>query len=259
MAKGKNLAEEIGRDIKKDIVDVFSDSKKQKKSATAKKATLYMIFTAIILFIICTVLLITSLTIKTQAVKAAYADSKISASEKSYKKMEKKIFDIGEERYHTSNSVNINIGPLKEQSLLRILEVKDTHFYKSTTDKKTKSKAWYKVIGTGIFSVNMNLSEIITDEERNYILIKIPEPILQDNLEIEIERLHFESGLFEGIDKGIEIVQSAEKQGRAEIKEKLCANQEFFNCAKISAKEILIDIAKESNPDIDVTVEVEFF
>lgn len=135
----------------------------------------------------------------------------------------------------------------------------DTIYFKYI-GAKANSEAWYKIIGTGVFTVDMALAEIIVDEERNYILIRVPQPTLQPNLfNVKMEEFHFDSRGFEGIAVGGALAAKAQMEGCENIKNKILASQAYYDCAKSAAVAQLVKMAEDCNPDIKIKVDVEFF
>lgn len=240
---------------------VVDKNEKPSQRKNAKKTPFFIMYTIIIiLFVLCVSLLWISCKIKVDEAKNAYDKAKPESENIGYENTEKKLFGLGEKRYHTSNRIDISIDGIEKDHFLETLKVKEIDYYIHNGDENIKSKAWYKIIGEGTFVVNMDLAEIITDEERNYILIKVPLPTLQtDAFNVTVEQFYFDKGNFEGIKKGEELASMAEKEGYKKIKAKILGKQEYFKCAKNSAKSQLINLAKECNPGIDVNVDVEFF
>lgn len=260
---------DVIEDIKEELEEELEEEEKEKtkknpkdsnNKSSNKKTTLKMVATTVLLFVSCVLLLIASLTIKIKATEKSYNESKDSSEHTAYNKTRQKLYELGERRYHVSNRIGISIDGIEKVSSLEALEVKEIYYYIHEGDKEYKSKAWYKVTGTGTFTVNMKLAEIITDEERNYILIRIPNPTIQSNdLNVKVEEYHFDSNIFEGVDVGEGLALKAEKEGYKEIKKRISADQNYFVYAKNAAEDILVDLAKKCNPDIEVEVEVKFF
>lgn len=260
----KNIVEDV-KEITEEAIDELEDvikkkSKKSHKQAKSKKTTLIMVAITVLLFLLCIILLVISFTIKTDATRTAYINTKTEFENAAYEEMGKTLYNLGEQRYHTSNKIGISIDGIKKVYSLETLEVTEIDYYIHSGDKDIKSEAWYKIIGTGVFTINMSLAEIIVDEERNYILIRVPEPTINsDDFNVTVQEFHFEANIFEGVASGEGIAEKAEKEGYKNIKAKILSNQDYFNCAKNSAESQLIDLAKKCNPNLDVEVAVEFF
>ena len=206
---------------------------------------------------LCIILLVASFVIKVKATDHAYDDTKTQIDTATHETIKNQIIAVGEERYHTSNEFSITIDSIKTQSLLTVLEVKDVYYYIGSKNKK--SEAWYKFNGIGEYAVNMNFAEIIVDEERKLIYIKIPEPILKDDIKIETQEYYFEKHLFDSVADGVEIAREAELEARDELEKSIKNNLDYYEYAKRAAKEQIIELVKKFNPDIEIKVEVEFF
>ena len=260
----KNIADDVIEDAKEEIdelqeeIEEAIENDEELKDPKKKKTTLVMIATVIALFILCLILLITSFVIKKNAALDAYDIAKAQSDSATHDVIKDKIIAAGEERYHTSNEISITIEGIKKQHLFEVLEVKDIYYYIGSENNK-KSEAWYKFIGTAQYVVNMDLAEIIVDEARSYILIRVPKPILKNGISIKTEQYHFEDHLFVNVADGVEIAREAELEGREELEKSLKGNADNYKYAENAAEESIIDLAKSVNPHIDVKVEVEFF
>lgn len=260
----KNIADDVIEDAKEEIdelqeeIEEAIENDEEFKVPKKKKTTLVMIATVIALFILCVILLIASFVIKKNAASNAYVDAKAQSDSATHDVIKDKIIAAGEERYHTSNELSITIEAIKKQGLLNVLEVKDIYYYIGSENNK-KSEAWYKFIGTAQYVVNMNFAEIIVDETRNHIFIRVPKPILQNGISIKTEQYHFEKHFFESVADGVEIAREAELKGREELENSIKNNSKHYEYAESAAKEKIIELAKDFNPHIEVKVEVEFF
>ena len=255
-----DAANDIFSEAKEEFAETVESNNKKRKKHKKKKTTLIMVLVVIALFVLCVALLAISFSIKKDAVQDAYNSMKSEARDTAYAEMGQKIFNIGEKRYHVGNEVGITVKNLENVSSLEALEITEIYYHIDEGKEKTKSQAWYKVTGTGVYTVNMELAEIITDDERNYILIRVPSPTLQtDDFDVTVEQFHFENKNFEEVEAGEEIAVKAEKEGYKNIKSSILSNQDYFNCAKNAAESQLIKLAKECNPDIEIEADVEFF
>lgn len=273
MADIKDIAKDIISDVKEEIEEVVEEIQEDddveeitddkidndKKHLKKKnKKTLIMALIAILLFILCIFLIVVTFTIRTQSLNSAYNSTKEEAESSAYENTGKMIFAIGEKRYHTSNDVTIYIDGIKARFDQNILTVLEWDYYIHEGNSDVKSKAWYKITRDGTFVVNMNLAEIITDAERKYILIRVPEPTLQMG-NISVETYNFEGNIFEGLGDGVSLAQNVTAESGEKIREKIAGNQDYFIYAKNLAQSQLIQLAKDCNPNLDVEVAVEFF
>ena len=249
--------EELTEEISEHIETKNSIKKGEKKHKS--KTTLTLFTVACSLFILCISLLIASIAIKGNAAKEAYDTAKNSADNQAYNDTKSKIIDAGKDRYKVTNDVSITIGEIKSKGDLSVLEFSDVHYYTSGTDSLFKQDVCYKISGTAKYLVNMRLSEIIVDQERKYVLIRIPEPVFSENIDYETERFYVEDSIFKSISDGAKISQDVEKNAYPELQRKLRSNTKYFEYAKINAKETLIEEVKKYNPNLEIEVEVEFF
>ena len=174
--------------------------------------------------------------------------------------------------------MSITIGNLREEQKLEVLKVsevtyetpqpKDQGWFEELVTSITGIFAadvvsWLEVPGNGVFTVNLQASEFIIDEERKYVLIRVPNPELTEfTIDYEnVELLLFEEGgAFKnsakyGVDKAIEQLQSAELT----MMQKVNNNQEFYKRARESTEKMLVNLVTQLNPQLeDLVVKVEF-
>lgn len=114
-----------------------------------------------------------------------------------------------------------------------------------------------------MFTVDLRTAEFIIDEERAYVLLRIPRPELTEftiNF-ANVEILYFEdSGVFKnsakaGVDLALEALQDAEQT----LWEEILSDQRFYQAAYDNAVSLLTCLIMELNPDFpNLTVDVEF-
>lgn len=264
MSNIKNIINNMVNDVVDDAKDELSElqeeieNDEEFKEHKKKKTTLIMIFAACCLLLLCVVSLVAYCFIATDTAFDNYITTKNQTHTDTHEIVKNQILAAGEERYHTSNEISITIDAIKKQSKLSVLDVKDIYYYTGSENNK-KSDGWYKFTGTGKYEINMNFAEIIVDDERKHIFIRIPEPVLNENINIDIEQYHFEKHLFSSVGDGVNIAHEAEIRGREEIEKDLKNNLQHIECAKFAAKEQIINLVKKLNPNIDIEIQVEFF
>ena len=252
-----------------------------------KKFRLPVSGSSLIVIILCAVLLcvITFLAIRsidegTDAVKDAYADKKNEVAAKVYDSFYQKSYDISEEKHHVKNEVLINFGSLREESRLEVLRVSNVEYVTPESDEgKTfiddivdrllepiysrNVVVWLEVPGNGIFTVDIKSSEFIFDNERRYVLLRIPSPELTE-FSIDyanVALLNFkDGGLLKNPPKvGEDLAREQLQAAELGMRQEMYTNQRFYQSAKEAAVSILTSFVKELNPGIsDLTVEVEF-
>lgn len=255
MSDFKYMANEIVDEISNDIEKAAPNSPQKNKSS---------IFTLGIvtfcLIVLCTCLLVATINIKTNAAKNSYNTAKNAAEEAAYQKTADKIISIGEERYHVHNDVHITIESISTEPKLEVLDVEDVSYQIFDDESEfTKSNAWYRFSGRGTYTVDMEHSEIVVDEERNYILIRVPKPVLSDFKITNRETLLFKEKGWETISDGYNLARTAEAKAYEEIRQSISSNQDFYQAALHSAETVLKNLAAQSNPGVEVVIDVEFY
>lgn len=199
------------------------------------------------------------------ATQQAYQKTKAEESGKVYDD----FFDAGknfaEEQLHSSNRVYIQIGKIQEEEKLEVLRVSDVDYIiwdKEDKDNKYDITSWRKVPAMGVFTVNLKASEIIKDDERKYVLVRIPSPQLTDfTLDDENkETLFFHTGLFDNTPgDGADITAEQDKEAYRNLKKSMSTNSDYYQQSKDSAKTTIKNLVAQMNPDINgLIVDVEF-
>lgn len=214
----------------------------------------------------------------TGAALDSFDNAKDQAVEDVYQFFYDKSFEAAEKAHHVSNNVSITIGDLREEQKLEVLKVSDVAY--ETPEPKDQGwfdeliesvtgifdadvVSWLEVPGNGVFTVNLQAGEFIIDEERQYVLIRVPSPELTEfAIDYEnVELLLFEEGgAFKnsakyGVDKAMEQLQSAELTMMQNVNN----NQEFYKRARASTEKMLVNLVQQLNPQLPkLSVEVEF-
>ena len=231
-----------------------------------------------VLLCTCVYMIIDTFTVGANAANDSFGTAKDEAIDEVYQIFYDKSFEAAEKEHHVSNNVSITIGDLREEQKLEVLKVSEVTY--ETPQPKDQGGfeglitnitgvfsadviSWLEVPGNGVFTVNLQASEFIIDEERGYVLIRVPNPELTEfAIDYEnVELLLFEEGgAFKnsakyGVDKAIEQLQSAELT----MMQKVNNNQEFYKRARESTEKMLVNLIKQLNPQVDdLTVQVEF-
>ena len=259
-----------------------SHVKSKKRSRSPKRGNKSfnscMLAVSAILLCFCIYFSLDTLSVGAEAAAESFATEKDKANEEAYQFFYDKSFEAAEKAHHVSNRVSISVGDLREEQKLEVLKVsevtyevpkpKDQNRFKATVEKvmgffDAEAESWLEVPGNGVFVVNLRAGEFIIDEERQYVLIRVPSPELTSfTIDYEnVELLTFEKGgIFKnnakyGMDMAVEELQSAELTMRHDVNN----NQKFYERAKDSAEKMLISLVKQLNPELpDLVVEVEF-
>lgn len=172
-------------------------------------------------------------------------------------------YQRAEKENHVANEVSIVVDSLQLKSDLRVLEVYDVEYSIHTADSnEAKIDSWLMIPGKGAFTVDMKAAEFIIDEERDYVLVRVPRPELKNCGIIyeEVKKLLYENGgCKEDPDFGEEQARNQLEEGFLLIQERLCSDPMFYNSAENAARNIITSMVKALNLDVkNLTVDVEF-
>lgn len=176
-------------------------------------------------------------------------------------------YNLGEAAYHVKNRGIISIENIQERADLEVLAVSDVEYI---TNEKSGDKvtSWLEVPGTGVFTVNLAMSEFVIDDMRHYVLARVPKPeIKAENIQIDTKKVKilayqnnhwiFDNG---SVEEGEELARRQMSEAQAIIQEDVQSNERYFEIAKSSAESIIKQLIKSLNKDVaNLDVEVEFF
>lgn len=203
------------------------------------------------------------------AVKA-FAKAKTAEEENTYNNYYEASFAKAEKEYHVSNRVKIQVDSVKEKASLDVLEVSSVaDIIDDGTENDQGAISWLEATGTGVFVVDLAAGEYLVDQERNRVLVRVPEPkfdrlkiskteqkLFKDNTIKILGTFQFNDGSTQA---GEALAQKQRIQANTQLREEIVSNQRFFESAKSSAENLIINLVKELNRDIpDLIVEVEF-
>ena len=123
--------------------------------------------------------------------------------------------------------------------------------------------SWLEVPGYGVFTVDLQSAEFIIDNERGYVLIRLPYPELSEfTIDYEnVEVLNFEdSGIFKNSAKvGEDLARKQLQSAELTMRQSVNSNQKYYQAAENDATNILLNLVKQLNPQIEnLVVDVEF-
>lgn len=278
----KNIIERFFKEAPTDelMVSETHDKPKKRKSEeiSRKQFILGALAISALLLCFCVYMILDTLTVGAGATIDSFNVAKDEAAEGVYQFFYDKSYEAAEKAHHVSNNVSISIGTLKEEQKLEVLKVSDVTY--ETPKPKDQNGfeglianitgifdaevvSWLEVPGNGVFTVNLQAGEFIIDEERQYVLIRVPNPELTEfAIDYEnVELLLFEEGgAFKnsakyGVDKAVEQLQSAELTMMQNVNN----NQEFYKRARESTEKMLMNLVKQLNPQLpNLLVEIEF-
>lgn len=198
-----------------------------------------------------------------EAAEESYTTTKTATVEEIKQQQYQKAFEAAEERYHTSNDVSIVVGALSEEAKLEVLEVYDVQYViEDETENEGNIISWLEVPGKGTFTIDLKASEFIIDNERRYVLVRVPEPELTECTIIykDVKRLLFENDMFnESIAVGETVAQKQLNEGYLLIEKSFASNTQYYDSAITAAESMIINLIKSLNMEIlDLEVEIEF-
>lgn len=208
------------------------------------------------------VLLLCSIVISCYIGMNRMKDAFEEADEEAYNNIYQVAFEKAEKANHVSNYALISIEDMHEIERLEVLEVQGSEFVIKNADEKNKITSWLEVKGTGIFTVDLSMGEFITDSERRYVLVRVPNPVLT-NVKVTGTDTRFwkdDRIVSNGsVKEGVELSQNQMSEGRIKIEDSMRRSRRFNEESKNAARRILTALVQEWNPNIpELQVEVEF-
>ena len=261
--------------VKRDPKDIEPKPPKEKKPAKdfhpdrfikKNKVTIQRI-TAIALLLLCVCLLFGSIDVGAKAAKESYEEVYAQEKDTVVQEYYQRAYDKAEAENHITSLVIIRIENVQEVQNLEVLKVYDTEIVtKEKTSKfagidTRKVTAWFEVKGHGTYIVDLKAAEFIKDDERQYVLVRVPAPELTDiTCGSPEEILYHNKGIGDGNDsEGTDLANEAAIEAQSLIENALRSNQYMYVEAKKSAESSIQNLVKQFNPDIpDLVVEVEF-
>lgn len=197
----------------------------------------------------------------------SYGETYSDTVENVKEEFRQKGYNYAEQKYHTSNSVQIEVEDIKSRNSLEVLKASDTFLKVTDPDKdNSSSQRWVEIPGTAVFTVDLSMSEIIKDEYNKYVLVRVNSPELT-NIKIDygsckIDLYNHETGLLDvngNYDEGAAEAQSDYAEAYGELRDRFYNDQTFYTAAENSATNLITALIKNLNPEIsDLKVDVEF-
>lgn len=125
------------------------------------------------------------------------------------------------------------------------------------------TQSWLKATGTGVYTVNLAAGEYLIDDERRYVLVRIPQPDLSTvNLD-ETASLFFKDNIISfksSIGEGEDLARAQREEAQIKLREDIESDQTFCQNAEKSAKSLIESLVRKFNSQVeDLKVDVEFF
>lgn len=189
-------------------------------------------------------------------------DSYQTAEQNTYNSIYQTAFDSAETRNHVSNYAIISVEGIQEVSRLEVLTVSDSKFVIKNADENDKTISWLEVQGTGVYTVDLSVSEFMVDSERGYVLARIPKPVLAECKVSDTGKQFWKdaSNIFNGsAADGVHLAQSQMSEGKLILEDAMRQNRRFNEESKKAAVNMVESLVRQLNPNIpDLQVEVEF-
>ncbi len=194
--------------------------------------------------------------------RRSYNDSKNNTSEKIRKDAYNAVYEQTEKANHVSNRVSIVLTDIQEKAELEVLEVESNYIY---TEKEVSGlNVWYRIPGTGTFTVDLRMTQFIVDGERLHVLVKAPAPAItqfRENMD-GAKKLLYQDDRFlpnGSVREGEGIALRMLSEARVEMIKSLEMNQGYYQAAKESAATLITSMIRALNPKIEgLTIEVVF-
>lgn len=198
-----------------------------------------------------------------EAAQMAFARTKEEAEMETYQSFYKKGYDRAEQSNHVSNEATIFIEKIQEVAKLEVLKVKDVEFIvEDAGDNDKNITSWLEVAGEGVFTVDLAVGEFLVDNLRRCVVVRVPEPRLTECVidYDSVRLLKWDNDWWnDSIADGENLARKNMDEAFALIKKELTSNQRYFQAAKTSAENLIVNFIKELNSDIpELEVVVEF-
>ena len=233
------------------------------KTATRKNNGKVLKVLAVILIIICLagsgLLFCLFGTNAKNSCKESFAIAYDETKQKTYDQFKQKAFDYFEEKNHVSNQATLTIGNIKEENSLEVLSVSDSWVKISEPDKDAdKTTRWVEFNATGVYTVDMSVSEFIIDDYNNYILVKLKTPQLSHialDTNTKAYLYKYEKGFFElngDYDSGVKMMLNDRAEALDKLTEQLESNDANLARAKTSTENLIRTFIKNVNPGMNL-------
>lgn len=232
---------------------------------------------SVVLLVIGAALVARAITVAGRSAGEAFQRTRTEVQEDVYQKHYLDAYEKAENTHHVSNRISISISDIQKMQKLEVLQVSNvTYITEDDADESEEAKdlwsgfvgifegrltSWIEAIGKGSFTVNMKASEFIVDNERRYVLVRIPRPSL-DNFTLDQAKAVYvnDDGVKKrGTSDGVDLAARQRRYAWEKLKKEVESDQFFYESAEKAAETILENLVKGINSDIpELTVEVEF-
>lgn len=207
-----------------------------------------------------------SVNITCEAALSSYADSYNEAKNSVYNDFYSYAYNNAEKKHHVSNDVSIIIDSILEVSRLQVFEAYDTEYVINKTEDNDY-ESWYEIDGKCVYYVDLSRSEILVDQSRKAVTVRIPRPekeftvdtpkkLLYADNTVKIGTIEFNNGSSR---KGETDAHNAEVKGYELIVEYFMKNGTLESKAEDAAVRMITSLVNEANIGVDgLSVTVEF-
>ena len=197
--------------------------------------------------------------------KRGYEQSKSGTEAKIRQDAYDTVYGASERANHVSNNVSISLDAIREKAELEVLQVDSTYLY--LTDRKEQASGltiWYRIPGSGTYTVDMRMAEFVVDNERHHVLVKVPSPSItqfRENYE-RTEKLFYKNDrIFDNgsVQEGEHIARKMLAQAHVTMARNLEMNPAYYQAAKDASARIITQLIRSMNPDVSqISVDVVF-
>ncbi len=191
-------------------------------------------------------------------VKAAYQQ----AEEETYNNIYHTTFEKAEAANHVSNHVLISIGDVQEIARLEVLTVQGSEFVIKNAEEKDKITSWIEVKGVGLYTVDLSMGEFIADSEREYVLVRVPKPVLTEVTILGTDKQFWKDDRIVAngsVQEGVQLSAVQMAEGEIKLEDSMRRSRRFNEESKNAAVRIITSLVQEWNPNIpELQVDVEF-
>lgn len=213
--------------------------------------------------------LVSGITNFTHSFSDASSAAKKESYDENYDKYYHKAYDKAMKENAISNSIYISVTGIQEMSKYEVLAVIEDATITETEEQKNEGiYAWTRYKGKGIYTVDLEKSEILVDHANYYVSIRIPHPVFsyiplveetEKMLYIDNRKQYF---FFPKKDTktGLDIRDQQSSKAHDQIYNSIKNNNSYYEKANEFAISSLTNLVKSLNPDIadKLTIDISF-
>ena len=165
------------------------------------------------------------------------------------------------EQYKTKNDVTAAIGADYGTGKLEVMKIYDSVRISQSALEDEESALTLVIPFSGVYTIDLQLAEFITDQERGIVTVRVPYPEIADfKVEYENAKLLDDSGITISYGKMTtpELARGEFEEKNINLREQITENKVFSQNAAETARQKIISTIMALNPYEDVITEVEF-